>query len=185
MALIHRETKRAYYTPTKCGTVSSIAMLEKQGWEFTAGDRHTMDPSLGETRYMQVRHPLDRWASMYWAIERWTNSGSHPFLWQWAGRPVEFADEWIARMQHKPWPIYTWSLTQNFFACEASHYFKMEELDTVFAPFFGCPVVKHLNKTKGRVTWQETLDLLREDQVQIIREWASDDLKNFEYTCER
>lgn len=198
MPLIHRARDIAYYTPTKCGTVTAIRVLESCGFEFTVGDRHSMNPGLATKRFMQVRHPLERWVSMFWAIRRWTNSGQHPFLWQWCADPVEFANEWLRRRDHDPWQIYTDNLLECYTLCQAQGFFKMEDVAdgalAVWAATAGAqytpngmgrcvsvPVTPHLNKTKDRPSVQETLDLLTPSQVQRIMEWASPDLEFFGY----
>src|SRR5690606_17215304 len=109
MAIVANDGSWAVFTPTKCGTTSLEGLLcdiLKVG--VKSKPRHSMfieDHSvpLSAMKYMIVRDPRDRWASMYWAIDRWTNNGSHPFLWEYAGELIPFVEEWLTRRSVRPW----------------------------------------------------------------------------------
>lgn len=175
------------YTPTKTGTYSlEGTLIDVLNVGVKIKPRHRMDIEMApdkSQRLMIVRHPVERWCSIYWAIHRWTNSNSHPYMHQFIESPNIFADEYFRRIKDgELWPMYTNNNTQNAASCKPHHVFKTEELSKVLEHLGHSPeLLKHLNHTKNRPSCLDTLAQLSVENQQALWEWALPDMESFSY----
>lgn len=173
----------AICTPPKTGTVSLQAALVPKYATKTSG-RHTMEYNGRGYRMITVRHPLERWASMYWFTKQKSHRGI--FMAGFAETPNTYADEWVRRRFKTPM-YHTWLSSQSeYFNCfEATSYAKQEDgFDELLIELrhYGINItIPHLNVTTVKHSWQETARQLNRHNLAAIREWAKRDRMFFNY----
>lgn len=170
-------------TPTKCGTYSLEATLvERLSVAEKLVPRHQCEKThaVGE-RIMVVRHPYDRWASMWWFIVQhgagkiWCGDFSHDIN--------AFVTEWNYRRRERPNWMWTENLAYHHRHFEPATVFKLEtnsyvDLLRYLFEKYEVPLVKvsHKNVTRERRTWQETFDMLTPVNLDIVKKFCEPDI---------
>lgn len=180
-------------TPTKTGTTSLTVLLTQQNSHATKElpvHRPDWDHPVAD-RLMTCRHPLDRWVSMYYFLQR-DRSRMHQAAVQGL---VPFATEFFKRYDEYDWSgrwwadieAYMWLAPQRLFIDR----FKptslhdvtldsgasiIEHLNTKYG--YSITKIPHLRKSREREPWKTVVDMLREQDASLwarLIEWAERD----------
>ncbi len=170
--------------PKKTGSNSLVAMLAptvagRDGYDFAEmpGEWHGCQWDGKGKRVMVVRHPLDRWASLYWyAQQEGGPFRGPPGIELWAKQFLE-----AKTTNHED--SREWWITQS-------------EMADVFHPDVVCRLedglervmevinmphkkMYHRNKTEDRQSTETTLAQLSDDSRDAIGAWAAEDLRRW------
>lgn len=172
-------------TPTKVGTYSLEGTLIDRlnvGYKITPRHRPDVPECVPRTakRLIVVRHPLDRWASMYWFIVRETGKGI--WLEKFSHDINVFCEEWLRRRKEDPHWMWTDSQAEHNDVFQADVFFKQEDDLQRLVDYLGYDIrVSHRNETQGRPSVDETLAALEPKNLQAVLAWATRDCELFKY----
>lgn len=186
--IIENNNKWAICTPTKTGTyslqhtlINRLKVAHKLQY-----DKHDTEYNGKGKRYMMVRHPLERWASMYWFFVNLEERDASVFLKKYIGRGINiFAEEWISRVKNKanePNTMYLDNYYDIYLKFKPDKFFKLEDGLQNVIEFLGYDIkVSRSNVTKDKCSWYETRNLLSEKNLNFIHQWAKPDIQFFKY----
>lgn len=164
-------------TPTKTGTYSlEGTLIDRANVAYKIVPRHSTHWPVheGEERILIVRHPLDRWASMYWFIKKETGKG----IWgEKHSSDINTFCEWWATQNNFMW---TYNLSRNCELFKPDLVFRQEEGFVDLLQHLGVTIApSHRNKVAGRPSYIATIGELSLKNYDIVMKWAEPDLKMF------
>lgn len=189
--IVHNKCKWVICTPTKTGTYSLEATLidrlnvayKHQPIISVVGYRHMTEYDGPGNRILVIRHPLERWASIYWFTRMHMLRGNGIYLSNFAWDVNVYAKEWYRRRLHNPHPMYTDNLFETYKNFRPNVIFKQEEGLQKLIDYLGYDTrVSHKNRTDDKKDWCDTLPLLNAENISNIMTWAKPDLKKFNYS---
>lgn len=182
-------------TPTKTGTTSLTSLLTQQrsyGTKELPVHRPDWDYPV-QDRLMTCRHPLDRWVSMWYFLQRdrsrmhaAAKEGLAPFATEFFKRYDEYDwnGRWWADIEAYMWlapqymfidrfrPTSLHDVTQDNGASVVEH------LNKHYG--YGLTKVPHLRKSKEREAWGVVMDMLQEQSPHLYDRlvmWSATDFK--------
>lgn len=178
-------------TPSKTGTLSAIGRFcNHPVWAIKIKPLHEpKSPMDGDPhrRILTVRHPLDRWTSMYYYLLR-----DSCWLHKYARVSIDaLAEEWLRQKDEELGPrgyfMWTWNLSRYVNVFQPTDVFDVtldngDSLIELISKLNGVELRKlpHAHRSKHRVGWLETLAPLRErrpDLVARLVAWALPDIR--------
>lgn len=180
-------------TPTKTGTTSLTVLLTQQYSHATKElpvHRPDWDPLVAD-RLMTCRHPLDRWVSMWYFLQRDRSrmhqaavQGLVPFAEEFFKRYDEYdwSGRWWADIEAYMWLAPQWMFVDRFKPTSLHDVTLdngasvVEHLNSRYG--YGLSKVPHLRKSKDRAKWQSVVNVLRESNGRLwerLMLWAERD----------
>jgi hypothetical protein len=162
-------------TPPKTGTMSLEATLRhRYPIAYQDQGRHGFDPPPHGERIMVVRHPYDRWWSMYWFMKR--NKG---FLHDAATDVNNFCRTWSEVTDHH------WAYSQAHMADVYKPHIVCKSPDTVVEHLRSCYDSKIPEVSCTNVNSRKGFEVLSDDMLEMVMKlWVRPDCERFGYTCE-
>lgn len=157
-------------------------MIERLDVAWKYVPRHSCDKEIAEgERIMVVRHPYDRWCSMFWFIVK--HGPGHIWCGDFADDINVFVGEWNRRRKEAPHWMWTENLMYHKTHFEPATVFKLEtngyqDLLTYLHEKYGTGVTKvsHKNVTKERRSVEETFNMLTSTNLDIVKKFCEPDL---------
>ena len=167
----------AFGTPKKTGTHSVHSMLKQHGEIISPWHEPRWNLPETCTRYMIVRHPLDRLASMYWfsrrvksawlkkhadqGLEQWLEHFMRGDNTQWNGTLDAFASIW------RPTKVFK---IEDGFERIADHMFLSHSITCT---------PRKTNVTKSRADVAETFSEVSSELMKAVHNWAQADMERW------
>lgn len=181
--IIANDQKWVICTPPKTGTVSLQNCLVPK-YAQKSVYRHEASYTGRGVRILVVRHPLERWASLYWR-KRQKALGGKTDLWlgDVAHDIVKYTSQWISARSSNTNEMYTWNQVDFVNHFKPTYFFRLE--DQSYKDLLKFIKVReqlpHANKTGDKKGWVETSKLMTKAQMEFIVKWALADLTYFGY----
>lgn len=180
--VVSKDRKWVICTPKKTGTHSLNAVLcDKTNYAQVISPWHGRTWNGNGVRILIVRHPIERFVSMYYFVKRvrsaWLKRYDTSFN-EWANQffnhPIEVNPDWRLNLcgYEQEFQPHCWFKTENLQGC----------LDYLIEKFgYILPSVPHHYRTKDRPSVMEAWDQLTSLNKASLARWAAPDLRRYDY----
>ena len=194
--ILSNNNKWVLCTPAKCGSTAVEQMIcksHKIGRKITLKEatgrdcqrfphgiayQHGAEYKGPGKRLLLVRHPLERWSSIYW----FTKKNQRWHLAKHTEDINVFTDRWFDLRKNDPYIINLMMLNEYVNIFKPNHVFKIEEVENLLS-YIELPVnkISHSNTNNSNIGWKETKELLTSKNIRRLKELIKPELELFDY----
>lgn len=189
--IVENNNKWIICTPAKTGSYSlENTLIKGLGVAHKLEANNRVDCQYNgkiKRRILIVRHPLERWSSMFWFARQKNFAGRSIFGSAEAGLTLpktacrSYAMEWLRAWSVQEHPNFTRTFSEMKSIFGASQTWQIENLQGLLYDLGYMVDIKHSNKGQYVHSWKSTSKLLDKFQREKIISIYQQDLKQFHY----